>query len=103
MGRKLLFNCNKIKATSESLRTKEEEFNNLRKRLISLSASMKEDWQGEDAKVFFSKFDYYIEHLESISAYLNDKSLLFEKASELHSKYDTDLDDKIRRRLPNEQ
>lgn len=102
MGRKMLFDCEKIKKVSDLLRKKEEEFNALRSRLIALSASMKDDWQGEDANVFFSKFDFYIEHLDSVRAYLNDKSLLLATASNLHSKYDTDLDEKVRRRLPNE-
>lgn len=103
MGRKMLFDCFKIKDSSESIKTKEEEFEALRNKLIALSTSMKEDWQGEDAKVFFSKFDFYIEHLQSVTSYLKDKSLLLEKASMLHNKFDEDLDSKIKRRLPNEQ
>lgn len=102
MGRRLKFNYIRLKSTSEELRSKEEKFENLRKRLISLSASMKEDWQGEDANLFFSKFDFYIEHLSSVSSYLNDKALLYESASKLHGNYDIELDEKIKRRTSNE-
>lgn len=98
MGKNISVDCRRVNQSSEFLKRKEEEFNTIRKDMEKLSMEMKDIWKGNDASAFFAKFDSYIEHLKSVSVFLNEKSLLFDKASKLHGQIDYSLEDRVKRR-----
>lgn len=98
MGKNISIDCKRVNESSVFLKQKEEKFNNLRKEMEELSSSMKEIWKGNDASTFFAKFDSYISKLQSVSVFLTEKSLLFEKASSLHGRIDYSLEDRVKRR-----
>lgn len=93
-----MLDCCEVHQKSVFLEESSNQFESIRKEMIEISNRLKEIWSGEDANVFFQKFDSYLEHLQAVSNYLLDKSSLFEKASSLHDRTDTTLKEKVQRR-----
>ena len=76
---------------------------NISSQMKELSLKIKEGWSGNDSEIFLSKYNNYIEFIDSVSSFLDNRAEFLKKNATLHSDVDNELYNQIKGSTMNEK
>lgn len=100
---KLKFNNKKIYDSALFYKECSLQLDNIRKRMQEISNEIGDSWKGADSEIYISQYNNYINYLKNVSVFLENKSELLSKASNLHNDIDNELCEQFKRSNIDEQ
>lgn len=100
---KLIFNSKNIYDASIFYKECSSELEALRLEMEKVIIDIRDAWKGADSDIYIGQYRNYVNYLKNINVFLENKSELLSKASNLHNEVDNELSNQFKRSMVDDE